>query len=185
MLEAIMKNFKAKVTGAHEALFERLTKVRTGRANIAVLDGVRVDFYGTHTPLNQVANLSVPDPKTIMVRAWDKSQVKSIEKAIQAAGLGLNPVVQGDIIRLPIPPLTEDRRKELVKQVKKFGEDFKVEIRNFRRDANEEAKKAEKDGKITEDESKKLLAGVQKETDAGITKIDEIVTRKEKELMEV
>jgi len=185
MLEKIQSKFKDQVQKALESFLERLQKVRTGRANIAVLDGVRVDFYGTLTPLNQVANLSVPDPKTNMVKAWDKSQLKAIEKAIQAAGLGLNPVVQGDIIRLPIPALTEDRRKELVKQVKKLGEDFKVEIRNFRREANEEAKKGEKDSKITEDESKKLQVNVQKETDAGIAKVDDIVGRKEKELMEV
>jgi len=185
MLEKIQSKFKDQVNHALESFLERLQKVRTGRANIAVLDGVRVDFYGTLTPLNQVANLSVPDPKTIMVKAWDKSQLKAIEKAIQAAGLGLNPVVQGDILRLPIPALTEERRKELVKQVKKLGEDFKVEIRNFRREANEEAKKGEKDSKITEDESKKLQTTVQKDTDAGIAKVDEIVARKEKELMEV
>jgi len=183
--EEILKKLKEKTVGAQEALNVKLSKVRTGRANIAIVDGVRVDFYGTLTPLNQVANLSTPDPRTIMVKAWDRSQTQAIEKAIRAADLGLNPVVQGDIIRVPIPMLTEERRKELVKQVKKQGEDFKIEIRNFRRDCNEETKKCEKDGKITEDESKKAQLSIQKEVDSAISKIDEIVARKEKELMEV
>jgi ribosome recycling factor len=185
MHEDIVRKFKDHVAKAHEAMVVRLSKVRTGRANIGILDGVRIDYYGTLTPLNQVANLSTPDPRTVMVKPFDRSQTSAIDKAIRAADLGLNPVSQGDLIRVPIPALTEERRKELVKQVKKMGEDFKVEIRNFRRDSNEEVKKGEKDGKITEDDSKKTQAGIQKETDAAIARVDEIVSRKEKELMEV
>lgn len=185
MHEEIVKSFKEKIAKAHDALMGRLAKVRTGRANIGILDSVRVDYYGTLTPLNQVANMSTPDPKTIMVKPFDRSQAGAIDKAIRSADLGLNPVSQGDIIRVPIPSLTEERRKELVKQVKKMGEDFKVEIRNFRRESNEETKKHEKEGKITEDDSKKTQTNIQKETDAAIARVDEIIVRKEKELMEV
>ena len=181
----IIKAFKDKVVNAQDALLGRLGKVRTGRANIGILDGVKVDYYGTLTPLNQVGGLSTPDPKTIMIKPFDRSQVHAIEKAILSAGLGLNPVTQGDIIRVPIPALTEERRKELVKQVKKMGEEFKIEIRNFRRDSNEEVKKGEKDGKITEDESKKAQTTIQKETDASMQQVDGIIAKKEKDLMEV
>jgi ribosome recycling factor len=181
----IIKGFKDQITKAQDALLGKLAKVRTGRATVGILDGVKVDYYGNLTPLNQVGSLSTPDPKTIMIKPFDRSQVHAIEKAIQAAGLGLNPMTQGDIIRVPIPALTEERRKELVKQVKKMGEEFKVEIRNFRRERNEEIKKGEKDGKITEDESKKAQTVIQKETDAAVTGVDGIIGKKEKELMEV
>ncbi|MBI5527071.1 MAG: ribosome recycling factor [Deltaproteobacteria bacterium] len=185
MQDDIVKKFKDQVQKAHEALAQKLGKVRTGRAHIGILDGVKVDYYGTPSPLNQVANLSVPDPRTITLKPFDRSQVQAIEKAIRAADLGLNPLTQGDIIRVPIPALNEERRKELVKQVKKFGEEIKVEIRNFRRDSNEEIKTAEKGGKLTEDESKKAQTTVQKETDAAIAAVDGIIAKKEKDLMEI
>ena len=181
----IIKRFKENVVKAQDVFLGKLAKVRTGRATVGILDGVRVDYYGNLTPLSQVGSLSIPDPKTIMIKPFDRSQVHAIEKAILASGLGLNPVTQGDIIRVPIPALNEERRKELVKQVKKMGEEFKVEVRNFRRDGNEEIKKGEKDGKITEDEAKKAQVVVQKETDAAVVGVDVIVGKKEKELMEV
>ena len=181
----IVKRFKENVVKAQDALLGKLAKVRTGRASVSILDGVKVDYYGNQTPLNQVGSLSTPDPKTIMIKPFDRSQVHAIEKAVQAAGLGINPVTQGDIIRVPITALNAERRKELDKQVKKMGEEFKVEVRNCRRDSNEEVKKGEKDGKITEDDAKKTQTVIQKETDAAVAGVDVIVGKKEKELMEV
>lgn len=162
-----------------------LTKVRTGRASITILDRVRVDYYGTPTPLNQVATLSTPDARTIAIAPFDKKSIGDIEKAIFKADLGLSPTNDGNLIRIPVPQLTEDRRKDLVKGIKKTAEDAKVLIRNERRDSNEAVKKLEKEKKISEDDSKKLQAEIQKSTDKYIKLIDDRVAAKEKEVMTI
>lgn len=164
---------------------EEIAKIRTGKATTALLDGIKANYYGNPTPLNQMANVSVLDVHTLSITPWDKSAVQEIDKAIRAADLGLNPISDGTNIKVPIPPLTEERRKDMVKMVKKNGEEFKVAIRNIRRDANEHLKKEEKDKKITEDDRKKAEAEIQKLTDEHIKKIDEIIKHKETEIMEV
>lgn len=181
----VMKDLKGSIDKTMEDLKAGLAKIRTGRASLGMLDGIRVDYYGTPTPLAQCAALAVPEPRMITVKPWDKSIMKELEKAIREANLGLNPMNDGELIRLPIPPLTEERRKDIAKQVKTKGEDHKVAIRNERRDANEKLKVLLKDKKITEDESKRTQEKVQKETDAGVAKVDELVAKKEKEVMEV
>lgn len=162
-----------------------LTRVRTGRASLSLLDGVRVDYYGTLTPLKQMATLGVPEARLITVTPWDVSQIEIIEKAIRAADLGVNPLNDGKLIRLPIPALTEERRKEMVKQVKKISEESKVAVRNVRRDSNEELKKLEKDSEITEDEMHKGMDRIQKIHDDFIQKVSDISEAKQAELMEV
>src|SRR5690606_4622321 len=161
------------------------TTVRTGRANAAILDAVRIDYYGTPTPLSQVAALAVPEPRLITVKPWDKGVLKDIERAIREANLGLNPMNDGEIIRLPIPALTEERRKDIAKQVRSKGEDHKGAIRNVRRDANDMLKELQADKSITEDDLKRAPERTQKETDAGIAKVDEMIQKKEKEVTEV
>jgi ribosome recycling factor len=168
-----------------DALKKDLGKVRTGRANVAILDGLRVDYYGTPTPLNQVSSVSAPDPRLITIKPWEKSLIPEIEKVIRSSQLGLNPSSDGEIVRLPMPPLTEERRKDLVKMVKKMAEDSKVALRNARRDANEMLKEFLKDKDITEDEEKAGLKKVQEATDAAVTKVDDVVAKKDKEIMEI
>jgi len=169
----------------YDDLKRELSSVRTGRANLHLLDGVRVDYYGTSTPLSQVATLSVPEARLIVVKPWEKNMIPPIEKAIRDANLGLNPQSDKDLVRVPIPPLTEERRRDIVKQVKVKGEDHKVAIRNERRDAKELISVAEKDGDIAADEAKKAMDKMQKATDDGVKKVDEIVAAKEKEVMQV
>ncbi len=181
----VYENAEVTMKKSLESLRHELSKMRTGRASLSVLDDVRVEYYGTLSPLNQIATLSLPDARTIAIQPWDASALPLIEKAIQKASLGLNPVNDGKIMRLPVPPLNEERRKELVKIMKKHGEDSKVAVRNVRRLANDELKKLLKDSKITEDEEKKMLDKVQKLTDDYIKKIDEAITHKEKDVMEV
>ena len=168
-----------------DQLRAELASVRTGRASLHLLDGVRVDYYGTATPLNQVATLSVPEARLIVVKPWEKSMIPPIEKAIRDANLGLNPMSDKDLVRVPIPPLTEERRRDIVKQVKHKGEEHKIAIRNQRRDAKELIEAAEKDGDISGDDAEKALEKMQKETDEGVKKIDEIVLAKEKDVMQV
>ncbi|HNB57111.1 MAG TPA: ribosome recycling factor [bacterium] len=168
-----------------ETVRNELAKIRSGRATTTLLDGVKVDYYGTPTPLNQVGNVSAPEARLLTVQPWEKGMVPAIEKAIREANLGLNPQNDGALIRIPIPPLNEERRKELVKLGKKYAEEGKVAVRNVRRDANEHFKKAEKDHKISEDDSKDAQDKVQKMTDNYIKKIDEMLVIKEKEIMEV
>lgn len=170
---------------ALEALRHDLSKMRTGRASLSILDGVRVDYYGTPTPLNQLATLSVPDPRTIVIQPWDTSALPAIEKAIQKADLGLNPVGDGKVVRVPIPPLNEERRKELVKVIHKYGEECKVSVRNARRDANEKLKELKKLSSITEDDERRGIERIQKTTDDIIKQIDEAITHKEKDIMQV
>jgi ribosome recycling factor len=164
---------------------QKLGTVRTGRASLAMLDGIRVDYYGTPTPLNQVAKLSVPEPTLIVAQPFDPTTLALIEKAIMASDLGLNPSNDGKIVRLPIPPLTEERRKQLVKRVRALGEEAKTAIRQIRRDTNEEIKKQEKDSAISEDDARRHLDGTQKITDRHTGLIDELCKDKEKELMEI
>ena len=181
----VLKDLKQRIAKTLDDLRANLTKIRTGRASLGVLDGIKVDYYGTPTPLAQCAALAVPEPRMITVKPWDKSIMKDVEKAIREANLGLNPQNDGELIRLPIPPLTEDRRKEIAKQVKAKGEEHKIAVRNERRDANEKLKSMLKDKVITEDDNKRAGEKVQKETDAGIASVDEIVAKKEKEVLEV
>ena len=185
MVNELLKETESHMKGAIEATKREFQAVRTGRANPGILDRVTVEYYGNPTPLNQVGNISVPDARMIVIQPWDKSILGAIEKAIQKADLGLNPVNDGSIIRLPIPQLTEERRKDLVKLVKKESEEKKIVIRNLRRDANDKIKVLEKDGKISEDAGKKGLEDIQKLTDKYILEIEKLVEHKEKEIMEV
>jgi ribosome recycling factor len=185
MHEDVVSDLKQRIDKTLEDLKRDLSKVRTGRASTNILDGIRVDYYGTPTPLSGVANLNTPEPRLITIKPWDKGTLKDIEKAIREANIGLNPMNDGELIRLPFPPLTEERRRDIAKQVKSKGEEHKVAIRNVRRDANEMLKDLLKDKSITEDDLKRATERVQKETDAGVLKVDEIVAKKEKEVMEV
>jgi len=168
-----------------ESLGRELAGIRTGKATTTVLDGIKVDYYGTPTPLKQVASISAPDPKLLVVQPWEKTVMPEIVKAIQKADLGFNPVTEANVIRIPIPPLNEERRREMVKLVKKFGEDGKVSIRNIRRDIIELLKKAQKDSDITEDEFHQGQKHIQDITDEHITKIEDMIEEKEAEVMEV
>lgn len=174
-----------KMKKSVSVLKEELNTVRAGRANPALLDKIMVDYYGSPTPLRNIANISVPDPRSLLISPFDPKSINNIEKAINIANLGINPSNDGKVIRLVIPAVTEERRKELIKIVKKFGEDAKVAIRNERRDANDELKRQEKGGELTEDDLKKALDEVQKKTDKIIKEIDQIIAEKEKEIMEV
>lgn len=184
-MHPIIKDAKNRMDKTLETLRAELAKVRTGKATTALLDGIKVDYYGNMTPLNQVGNLTVLDAHTLSITPWDKSMVPVIEKAILEANLGFNPVSDGTNIKIPVPPLTEERRKDFVKIVKKFGEDAKIAIRNVRRDANEHLKKEQKDKKMSEDELKIAEDEVQKLTDQHIKMIDDLLKHKEKEIMEV
>lgn len=170
---------------AVSALKEEFAGLRTGRASAGLLEPVQVDAYGSTSPLNAVAAITVPEPRMIAVNVWDKGVVVAVEKAIRAAGLGLNPIVDGQTVRVPIPPLTEERRKDLAKLAGKYAEQQKIAVRNVRRDANDDLKKAEKAGEISQDEQKKMEAEVQKDTDAAIKRIDEALKVKEVEIMQV
>lgn len=181
----IKKNAEAKMAKSVEALKNELHKIRTGRAHPGILDQVSVDYYGSMVPISQVANVSLLDARTISVQPWEKGMGAKIEKAIRESDLGLNPSTQGDLIRVPMPPLTEERRKELTKVVKNAGEDAKVSVRNVRRDANEQAKRMLKDKEITEDEDRRSQDDVQKLTDKTISEIDKLVAGKEAEVLAV
>ena len=185
MAEDVVEDLRARIAKTLDDLRRELAKVRTGRANPALLEGVRVDYYGQMSPLQNVANVTVADPRLIVVKPWEKSMIPVIEKAINAAGLGVNAMSDAEIVRVPIPPLTEERRKEFVKVVKHKGEEHKIAIRNERRDAKEMVEESVKEGEISEDEGKKAQEKVQAEVDAGIKKVDEIIANKEKDLMQV
>jgi ribosome recycling factor len=181
----VLNDLKARITKTIDDLRRELSTVRTGRASLHLLDGVRVDYYGTPTPLSQVASLSVPEARLIVVKPWEKNLIPTIEKAIRDANLGVNPMSDKDFVRVPIPALTEERRREIVKQVKHKGEEHKIAVRNERRDAKEMIESSEKDGDVAADEAKKTLEKIQKETDDGVKKIDEVVAAKEKDVMQV
>ncbi|QFT88896.1 Ribosome-recycling factor [Bacillus sp. THAF10] len=185
MAAQIINAVKEKMEKAVQAYSRELASIRAGRASAALLDKVTVDYYGAPTPVNQLASLNVPEARLLVVQPYDKSSLGDIEKAIIKADLGLNPTNDGTVIRISIPALTEERRKELVKQVKKSSEDAKVAIRNIRRDGNDDLKKAEKNGEITEDELRGYTDDIQKQTDSFIAKVDTVTKEKEKEIMEV
>ena len=174
-----------KIEKTINVLKEEMGTVRAGRANAALVDKVMVDYYGTPTPLKSLANISVPEPRTLLISPFDPKSIPNIEKAINVANIGINPVNDGKVIRLQIPQVTEERRKELTKVVKKLGEDAKVAVRNLRIDANDKVKKMEKAGDFTEDDAKSTLEDIQKEIDKAVKHIDEIVANKDKEIMEV
>jgi ribosome recycling factor len=184
-MHQLIKDASNRMDKTLEALRSELSKVRTGKATTALLDGVKVDYYGSLTPISQVGNITVLDPHTLSITPWDKSMVQPIDRAILEANLGFNPISDGTNLKIPIPALTEERRKDFVKLVKKFGEDAKVAIRNVRRDANDHLKKEQKDKKMSEDELKHAEDEVQKLTDQHIKMIDEILKHKELEIMEV
>jgi ribosome recycling factor len=181
----VLENLKKETEQTIEALRRDLAKVRTGRASTALIESVMVDYYGTRTPLNQIASLSAPEARLLVVQPYDRSMMASIEKAIYQADLGLTPLNDGKIIRVPIPELTEERRKELARHVRKLAEDYRVSVRNHRRDANEHVKKLLKDKEISEDEARAVQDKIQKNTDESIEKLDKVVKAKEDELMTV
>jgi ribosome recycling factor len=185
MLKEIYKDAETRMQKAVEAVNRELAGVRTGKATPKMLDGVKVEYYGTPTPLIQLASISTPDPKTLIIQPWEQTVIPEILKALQKADLGLNPLAEGNLVRLPVPPLNEERRQEMVRLVKKLGEDGKVAIRNIRRDCNDSMKKAEKDSTITEDELKSGQKHIQELTDKFIEQIGEVVDNKEKELLEI
>ncbi|HET6787976.1 MAG TPA: ribosome recycling factor [Aquabacterium sp.] len=181
----IKKTAEQKMAKSIEAFKHELTKIRTGRAHPGILDQIHVEYYGSMVPLSQVANVSLVDARTISVQPWEKGMGAKIEKAIRESDLGLNPATQGDLIRVPMPPLTEERRKELTKVVKSAGEDTKVAVRNLRRDANDHAKRLLKDKEITEDDDRRSQDEIQKLTDKTIVEIDKLVQAKEAEILAV
>ena len=183
-MHEILKDAKERMKKAVKVVEDELKGVRTGRASPSILQGIKVEYYGTKVPINQVASITVPQPDLLVVHPWDKSVLPEIEKAIRASDLGLNPSNDGNVIRIPIPPLTEERRKELVKLVRKMAEEGRVAIRNIRRDANEKVRRLKKDGEISEDDAMRLEKEIQKLTDEYIEKIDEVLEHKEKEIME-
>jgi len=185
MAKPEVKTYRDRMEKAVVALKEEFSGLRTGRANAGLLEPVRVEAYGSASPLSAVAAISVPEPRMISVNVWDKGMVVAVEKAIRNANLGLNPIVDGQTLRIPVPPLTEERRKDLVKLAGKYTEQQKIAVRNVRRDANDDLKKAEKAGEISQDEQKKLEADIQKETDAAIKRIDEALKTKDQEIMQV
>ena len=184
-MQELFLEIELKMKQAVDHLHEELKHLRTGRASLLILDGVLVDYYGTPTPLNQVGTLAVPEPRMITIQPWEKNLIPEIEKAILKSDLGLNPASDGQLVRLVFPPLTEERRKEMVKQVKRMGEDAKVSVRNARRDANDAIKKLEKDKEISEDDMKRGEKEVQEITDDFVSKVDDVIAEKEKELMEI
>jgi len=181
----VSANAKSRMDKALTDLQHEMSNIRTGRASVSIFDGIRVDYYGTPTPLNQLATLHVPEPSMITIQPWDVSQIAVIEKAIRGSDLGLNPSNDGKIVRVPIPALTEERRKEIVKRLHHVAEDHRVAMRNIRRDANEHLKKLLKDKLISEDDERRALDEVQKMTDANIQKLDQAAKTKEKEILEI
>lgn len=185
MINEYLNDAKERMSKTADALKRDFATIRAGRANPALLDKIHADYYGAETPINQMSNISVPDPHTILIQPWDKSALKAIEKAILASDLGLTTNNDGVVIRIPVPQLTEERRKELVKVVKKKGEEAKVAVRNIRRDINEELKKLEKGHEFSEDDIARGLDEAQKLTENGIKNLDEIIAAKEADIMEV
>ncbi len=184
-MKELFKNTREKMGKTVEAIRGELAGIRSGRASAALVENVRVDYYGAETPLNQLASIAVPEPRLLVITPWDKTQIENMEKALLKADLGLTPNNDGNVIRLPIPPLNEERRKELVKMVKRIAEEGKVALRNIRRDANEATKKAKKSGDESEDEAHRDRDEIQKITDEFTEKIDELAQKKEEEIMEV
>ena len=185
MIQEILSDAAKRMDATVVDFKQKLATVRTGRASLGILDGIHVDYYGTATPLNQVAKLSIPEPTLIVAQPFDPSTLPAIEKAIQASDLGLNPSNDGKLIRIPIPPLTEERRKQLVRKIQQMREEAKTAVRQMRRDANDEIKRLEKEGDVAEDDARRHLDDVQQRTDEHTKQIDELCKNKEKELLEV
>ncbi|MCL1827177.1 MAG: ribosome recycling factor [Candidatus Cloacimonetes bacterium] len=184
-MHEILSQLEEKMMKTLDSLYHNFNKIRTGRASAAVLDDIKVNYYGSQTLIKQISNINIPEPRLIVIQPFDVSTMGEIVKAIQAANLGITPENDGKIIRLPFPQLTEDKRKEIVKQVKKVVEDTKIALRNIRRDQNEEVKKSKKNNELTEDQEKKMLDDIQKATDRWIEKVEEIAQNKEKEILTI
>ena len=184
-LKDLYSDLKRRMDQSVSDFQANLASTRTGRASVHMLDQIKVDYYGTHTPVNQMAQVSTPEPQTILISPWDPTILKEIEKAIQASDLGFNPISDGKVIRVPVPPMTEERRRDVVKHLNKVLEDHRTAVRNVRRDGNDALKKLAKDKKISEDEEKRALEEVQKMTDEEIRKMEEMSKRKEAEVMQV
>lgn len=185
MLDDILQDLRASIGKAHEALKRELSKVRTGRAHAGMLDGIRVDYYGQITPVSQMATVSIPEPRLITVKPWDRAAVKLVEKAIRESELGLNPQVDGELIRIPVPPLTEERRKEMVKVAKKYGEDCKVAIRKVRHEALDLCAQLESDGDASADDVDRARKKVEETVSEGTRTVDQIISTKEKDILEI
>ena len=184
-MSKVLTDLSAQTDKSIQSLQKDLLKIRTGRASASLIDHIMVDYYGSKTSITQVANMTTPDARTIQIVAWEPAMLGAIEKAILEANVGVTPQNDGKVVRITMPPLTEDRRKEMVKLIKKMGEDAKIAIRNHRRDANEEVKKQEKDKVLSTDESKKLQEQVQKKTDDKVAEVDKVISGKEKEIMTI
>jgi len=182
-MQTVLKDVEARMTAALDTLGRELASVRTGRASTALLDGIRVDYYGTPTPINQMASISVPDARTLVIQPWEASQLKAIEKAIMASDLGLTPQNDGKVIRLAMPSPTEERRKQLAKSVHKIAEESRIAIRNIRREANDKLKGMARDKKVSEDDERRGHDQIQKTTDKFIAKVDELLKKKEQEIL--
>ncbi len=185
MIDDVKRRANAKMEAAMEHLRKELSSIRTGRASLSILEGIKVDYYGTQMPLQQVATLAVPESRLITIQPWESKIIGEIEKAILSSEIGVTPTNDGKLIRLSIPPLTEERRKDLVKAVKKLGEDARISIRNLRRDANEELKRLHKEAALTDDQLRKTQEEVQKVTDQYIKRIDEVIAKKEEDILAV
>lgn len=185
MINEITGDMKANIDKTVDALKRQLASIRTGRAHVSLLDAIKIDYYGTPTPLAQIATLTTSDSRTLVVKPWERGLQKTVEKAIMEANLGLTAITDGDIVRIPVPSLTEERRKEFCKQAKARAEEAKLAIRHARRDANEMLKTATKDGDISEDEEKRGLKMIQDATDAAVAHVEDMVTKKEEEIMTV
>ncbi len=185
MINDVQKDLASSVAKAHEALRRELTKLRAGRANASLLDGIKVDYYGTPTPLTQMAHINIPEPRLLTVKAWDKTQVKAVEKALRESDLGLNPLVDGDLVRIPLPPLTEERRKEFVKIARKYGEECKVGIRKARHDALDMLGELEADGDSSADEVDRAKKKVEEVVADGVKHVETMIANKEKDILEV
>ena len=185
MIEDIKKDSSTRMAKSIDALRDEFSRLRTGRANVSLLDHIKVNYYGSDMPLNQVANVSVQDARTLMITPWEKSTVQAIEKAIMTSDLGLNPTTAGTVIRVPLPPLTEERRKDLIRVVRQEAEGARVAIRNIRRDANSDIKSLLKEKEITEDDDRRAQDDIQKITDKHIAEVDQLCADKEKDLMEI
>ena len=184
-MEEVVKQSDEKMGKSFDSMAHSFGKTRTGRATASVLDDLKVDYYGTLTPIKQLSNVNIPEPRMITIQPYDKTTISEIEKVILASNIGITPENDGNIIRLPFPALTEDKRKDIVKQIKKIAEDTKIAIRNIRRDQNEIVKKMKKNSELTEDQEKKILDDIQKSTDKWIEKVDDVTKNKEKEILEV
>jgi ribosome recycling factor len=185
MIADIQKDLTSSLTKSHEALKRELSTLRAGRASASLLDGVKADYYGTPTPLAQMAHINVPEPRLITIKPWDKTQIKAVDKAIREAGLGLNPQIDGDLVRIPLPPLTEERRKEFVKIAKKYGEECKVGIRKHRHEALDMLTTVEADGEASADEVDRAKKKVEELVTDAVKHVDTMVAHKEKDIMEV